>query len=75
MICPECKEQGKKSRVYEGVSNTTLAWCGPFYDEEGQQHHHDSNTITSSYRCSEGHEWTVESQPGSCWCGWKADEK
>ena len=70
MICPECKEQGLKSKIYQhGMGSTTLMWCPPFYDEDGQHHNHDSNTTTQGYRCSNGHEW-VKKSSGSCWCGW-----
>lgn len=69
MICPSCLSEGKKSLVYPGMASTTLMYCAPFYDEDGKYHHHDANTTTSSYRCSNGHEW-AESSGGSCWCGW-----
>lgn len=47
----------------------TLLNCTPFYDEQGRHHYHDSNTTTSGYECSNGHNWVVKSKP-SCWCGW-----
>ena len=74
MICPECKRQGLKSRVYVGTSSVTLMYSAPFYDEEGKYHDHDPNTRTTSYSCSNGHKW-VESSCGSCWCGWPKEEK
>ena len=74
MICPKCKEQGRKSTIRVGVSMSTAMYCTPFYDEEGKYHHHDSNTTETSYTCSNGHEWT-ERTSGSCWCGWKADHE
>lgn len=69
MICPKCKKEGKKSRVYPGMGTSTLLFCPPFYDEEGKYHNHDSNTTTTEYKCSNGHKWT-ERTSGSCWCGW-----
>lgn len=69
MKCPQCVKEGKKSKVYPGVSMTTAMWCPPFYDEEGNYHHHDSNVTTTEYSCSNGHKWT-EKTSGSCWCGW-----
>lgn len=72
MICPKCKKLGKKSTVYPGIASTTLLYCQPFYDEEGNYHDHDCNTTTTTYRCSNGHEW-MESHEGKCWCGWSAD--
>jgi len=73
MKCPQCIKEGKKSTVYPGVSTTTLMYFPPFYDEDGKYHHHDGNTITTSYGCSNGHKWT-ESTSGSCWCGWGKKE-
>lgn len=61
MKCPECVEQGKKSRVYPGVGATTLMGWSSYYDEDGQFHKHDPNTTTTGYRCSEGHTWQRES--------------
>ena len=52
MICPECKKEGKKSIVYPGYGSTTLMYCQPFYDENGKYHHHDMNTTTTPYSCS-----------------------
>lgn len=69
MICPECKKEGKKSRVCPGVSMVTAMWCPPFYDEDGKYHHHDANITTTNYKCSNGHTWT-ERLSGLCWCGW-----
>ncbi len=68
-FCPGCKKQGLKSKVYPGLSSTTLAYYPPFYDEEGNYHNHDGNTTTTEYTCSNGHKWTEETT-GSCWCGW-----
>jgi len=74
MICPECKKQGLKSMVFPGSSSTTLMYCQPFYDPEGQYHHHDSNITTTEYECSNGHQWT-EKTSGTCWCGWPNNKK
>ena len=73
MICPECKKQGLKSKVYPGTGWTTLMYCPPFYDEEGRLHNHDRNTTTTNPSCSNGHHWVDESI-GSCWCGWPDEE-
>jgi hypothetical protein len=74
MICPVCEKLGKKSTVYpDGWRSQTLLYCQPFYDEAGEYHHHDRNTTTSGYRCSNGHQWKTEER-GSCWCGWTGGE-
>ena len=74
MICKECKKKGLKSIVYPGVGQTTAMYFIPFYDEEGNYHDHDANTITTDYTCSNGHKWSKKTT-GSCWCGWPGKEK
>lgn len=69
MKCPKCMRLDKTSTVFGGYGSTTLAYYTPFYDEDGKSHHHDGNTQTTSYNCSNGHNWTEESH-GHCWCGW-----
>lgn len=69
MICETCKAQGLKSCVYPGQSTVTLMGWSPYYDEKGELHSHDPNWHTTSYRCSNGHEWT-ENIRRPCWCGW-----
>jgi len=71
--CPVCIEQGLKSLVNVGHGTTTLMHCQPYYDENGKHHHHDRNTSTSNFSCSNGHSFTVSRQ-GSCWCGWNKDQ-
>ena len=63
--CPECKASGLKSRVTPHGGSRTLMRCSPYYDEDGVYHHHDTNITTSSYSCSNGHEWTTKSR-GKC---------
>lgn len=58
MICKQCKEEGKTSRVMDnGSSTTTLMYCAPYYNEEGKHHSHDYNTVMNSYYCTNGHHW------------------
>lgn len=57
MKCPVCQEKGLKSNVYPGGGQSTLMGFTPYYDEEGNYHIHDPNTITFSYSCSLGHKW------------------
>jgi hypothetical protein len=70
VICEECLKAGLKSRVYVLGCMKTAMYCRPYYDEEGNFHHHDSNVVTEMFKCSNGHEWQKRSG-GSCWCGWK----
>ena len=74
MKCPECEKQGLKSNVFHGSGSTTDMYCPEFYDEEGKLHHHDMNTITQSFNCSNGHSW-VSSYHQPCWCGWPVKKK
>lgn len=70
MKCPECITEGKKSKIFPGMSTVTAMYCAPFYDEDGKYHHHDLNTTTTSYSCSEGHDWS-DSHQGQCGsCDW-----
>lgn len=60
MICKQCADEGKTSRVYPpGAELVTCAYYPPFYDEQGKYHVHDGNWRTGQYRCSNGHRWTV----------------
>jgi hypothetical protein len=49
--------------------STTCLYYAPFYDEDGERHHHDGNIRTMGYRCSNSHRWE-EKSVASCWCGW-----
>lgn len=65
MKCPVCSEKELKSCVYVGMSTSTLMYCAPYYDEDGEYHSHDSNTHAINYSCSNGHDW-IESSTGIC---------
>ena len=74
MICPECQKLGLKSKAYPGWTTCTAMYCQPFYDEEGELHHHDMNTTSTQYSCSNGHNW-AENIKGTCWCGWDGNKE
>ena len=57
VLCPVCQEKGLKSIVYEGSSQSTLLYNPTWYDEEGNRHYQNTNTTTTYYSCSQGHEW------------------
>ena len=65
MKCPVCSEKNMKSSIYVGMSTSTLMYCTPYYDEDGNYHSHDSNTHSTSYSCTKGHQWS-ESSTGTC---------
>lgn len=69
MKCPECGKQGLKSTIQVGNSSATLMRAYPFYDEDGNRHMHDPNTVSTEYACSNGHDWVGHSRR-FCWCGW-----
>lgn len=65
MKCPACEREDLRSCVYPGMSTSTLMYFAPYYDEDGNYHMHDSNTHTTHYSCSNGHNWS-ESSTGRC---------
>jgi len=74
MICPVCEKEGKKSIVRNGLSKRTLAFCPPYFDHDGNRHHHDRNNQETRYSCSEGHRFTVTYR-GTCGCGWSVSNR
>jgi len=73
MKCPTCVEEGEKSLVYSGGRSMTCMGGGaPYWDEDGEYHSHDPNTISTRYSCSRGHVWGKTSKiscpaPGCDW--------
>lgn len=66
MKCNQCVREGKRSKVFQGMTSSTLmGGGGPYYDEDGSYHRHDPNTISTTYKCSNGHKW-VEKSKHSC---------
>lgn len=61
ILCPECRKEGRKSKVYiEDMTSTAMNCGGGFYDENGYfQPVEDCNTVTTYYRCSRGHTFTT----------------
>jgi hypothetical protein len=70
VICPVCKEQGLRSKVFlSGGGIATAMASHQHYDEDGMLHLHDPNSFTEHLLCSEDHEW-IRVTHKSCWCGW-----
>ena len=63
MKCPTCAESGLKSRVYETGAFRTAMAVSRYWDEDGKLVVDDPNTTTTSYRCSNGHEWSEAQGP------------
>lgn len=60
MKCPFCEKEDKKSELEShGSSTTALGGYRTYYDEDGNYHHHDPNTILTTYTCSQGHKFGV----------------
>ena len=72
MICSECKSLGLKSNVYVGYSVSTCIAGSAYYDENGNYHWHDPNTISTEYICSNGHKWSEISQVGCPTCKYES---
>ena len=70
MKCPECVEQGLKSKVFGGTGYVTCLAYKPYYDEDGVFHSHDPNQHTQRMSCSNGHGWTETSQMSCPNCDW-----
>ena len=77
MICPYCAEEGEKSVLYPSQTGmATLLACPPYYSEDGEYHHHDSNRTSHEYHCSRGHHFvrvTYHSCPAKT-CSWTGGE-
>ena len=68
MLCIQCVQLQTTSKII--ISNTPyqdIAWSVMnYYDENGNYHSHNKNTIQTMYRCTNGHTWVVESDIISC---------
>lgn len=75
MICPKCKELGQKSTITGGIGMSTLLYCPPYYDEDGNYHSHDGNSHTREYTCSKGHRIVVNASNRCGFCDYGHEEK
>ena len=57
MKCPVCEKENNLSGCWSSGSTTTLAYYQSFYTKDGVYHNHDSNDITTNFRCELNHEW------------------
>lgn len=73
MICEMCREAGETSIVRVLGTKETLIPKDHYWDEEGQEHLHNPNIVTTKFRCSNGHQIT-EISSWECFCGYKACE-
>lgn len=80
MICEICQAQGLTSTIHPDYGcSRTLMYCYPYYDAFGNYHSHDSNIVTRTGSCSNGHsyrELTIDCCPSyPNGCGWKGETK
>lgn len=71
VICRECRDSGRKSRVNVCGGSSTSMGYRPYHDEDGRLHLHNPNVHSTGYECINGHHW-VEKRYSACWCGWTA---
>lgn len=57
-------------RVINDVSRIEHLTFNTFYDTKGDFHSHPTGTYQEHYRCSKGHEFSLDKKYG-CWCGWR----
>ncbi len=77
MTCPHCEKLGLTSTLRQNggaIIGQDPKLIDYFFDKDGKEHGHNSNSTTVSYACSEGHVFTVKQWP-KCWCGWMAGEE
>jgi hypothetical protein len=59
-----------RSRVFVPGHSVVTAMAGQdYYDEDGRFHHHDPNSRTQQFSCSEGRAWVEVSTTGCEPCG------
>lgn len=63
LLCGKCQEAGLKSTIRCGGGTQTAMGTSAYYDEEGEYHYHDPNTLTMSYTCSNNHVFIMSSNP------------
>lgn len=72
MICEECKNESKTSKVFVKVTRFCDNKGLVFWDEIGKRHIHPYLKTLSKYECSNGHKWS-EPSFSVCWCGWSSE--
>jgi hypothetical protein len=73
MICKKCQDSGQRSIVRILGTKKGDIPKDFFFDEEGVEHSHDPNVVTTQFRCSNGHRFQ-EISSWQCHCGYKACE-
>ena len=65
----DAKRRAREMADAPGYSVVTAMAGQDYYDEDGRFHHHDPNSRTQQFTCSEGHAWVEVSTSGCEPCG------
>ncbi len=57
MICPECKSEGKKSRVFREWVKFSHELSAFYQNDKEDKEYYDPNACIISYQCSRMHKW------------------
>ena len=71
MKCEQCAFTGLTSTITEMPHLLARKNYFPSFDEDGGRHYHDQNRNLRTYKCSNGHVWSLE-MLNKCWCGWES---
>lgn len=74
MICKKCQEAGLRSTIRVLGTKKGQVPKDFFFDEDGVEHSHDPNIVTTLLRCSNGHRMEEKSSWGCGACDYKACE-
>ena len=73
VICTKCRDAGLRSTVRVLGTKQTDMPRDVYFDEDGTEHSHNPNLVTTQFRCSNGHRFQ-EVSSWQCHCGYKACE-
>jgi hypothetical protein len=73
VICSKCSTAGLRSTIRNLGCKQTQMPKDHFFDEEGEEHSHNPNIVTTLFRCSNGHRFDERSS-WQCHGGWMACE-
>jgi hypothetical protein len=74
VICRLCQDSGQLSTIRVVKTNSGHLQKIHFWDEQGEEHHHNPNVVRTWFRCSNGHQFEERSSWECCVCGFKACE-
>lgn len=72
MICEQCRTSGQRSTVRIVGTKQGRVPSDHFFDEQGVEHSHNPNVVSTIYKCSNGHSFEERSSWQCAACGWLA---